>query len=444
MDAALEAALHQASQQDALDAETCADTFTALRRACAHAAPAQLAAWEKKADVLNFLASFYEQKRLYHRQVMSLLEILLQQPDWAVAAEPLRPNWPEEMAKAAAAMAEAVQGAAESGAAEEPNTAQAAATQGGYQASEVPVAPQRSMADTLAMLDDALKKLADAKYSFSVLTGTGLEEDDLVKAFELFRRAVCRVTQDVRIETTILEEISPKESILQFLLEVMEQKPRQQKRIESLMLVLMKLDRWRRVAEEEPLRGATARFREPEKDEKQEEEESQLHEDSEGPNPEELLADAQRRGAFGVLLVRVLAAHNLINADWWSLSDPYTKVTVDGDTRVTAVVDDCLDPRWDEELWSFDVAAESSLVRLEVWDKDAMQDDPLGHVAIPVAMAPGEELKRLRFALDRVAHGELEVEMRFLRVETDDSADSLLQSGGASRKLPSPKAAKGA
>ena len=38
----------------------------------------------------------------------------------------------------------------------------------------------------------------------------------------------------------------------------------------------------------------------------------------------------------------------------------------------------------------------------------ACQDDPLGHVAIPVAMAPGEELKRLRFALDRVAHLGLE------------------------------------
>ena len=33
----------------------------------------------------------------------------------------------------------------------------------------------------------------------------------------------------------------------------------------------------------------------------------------------------KRRGAFGVLLIRVLAAHNLINADWFSLSDPYAK-----------------------------------------------------------------------------------------------------------------------
>ena len=33
----------------------------------------------------------------------------------------------------------------------------------------------------------------------------------------------------------------------------------------------------------------------------------------------------RRRGALGVLLVRVLAAHNLINADWFSLSDPYAK-----------------------------------------------------------------------------------------------------------------------
>lgn len=34
---------------------------------------------------------------------------------------------------------------------------------------------------------------------------------------------------------------------------------------------------------------------------------------------------SDRRGAFGVLLIRVLAAHNLVNADWFSLSDPYAK-----------------------------------------------------------------------------------------------------------------------
>lgn len=32
-----------------------------------------------------------------------------------------------------------------------------------------------------------------------------------------------------------------------------------------------------------------------------------------------------RRGAIGVLLVRVVAAYDLINADWFSLSDPYAK-----------------------------------------------------------------------------------------------------------------------
>ena len=54
------------------------------------------------------------------------------------------------------------------------------------------------------------------------------------------------------------------------------------------------------------------------------------------------MEDGERRGVFGLLLVRVLQAYDLVNADWWSLSDPYCKVTVGSVTRSTRVVDDCL------------------------------------------------------------------------------------------------------
>ncbi|CAL1157726.1 unnamed protein product [Cladocopium goreaui] len=427
----------------------------------------------------------------------------------------IRNDWPEEMAKVVPEGSETGTGTAVPAT----KVAQSATGSTGGYAAEAPVAPQRSMADTFAMLEDALKRLSDANYRLAVSTGSGLEEDDHLMAFELFRRAVCRVTQDHRIQKNVLDQISPKDGpaadgaallpklsperyqvdlILHFLLEVMDQKPRHKKRTEALLLLLMQLDSWRLVAEDEKLHAATALHfgcqpvtggrcraanvyrKRPEHfqgllelsarlshqvqeengtsdwvDEAEAEEVAVVETDE----LEELLADARRwvdihrlgdlrRGAFGVLLIRVLAAHNLVNADWFSLSDPYAKVilgdhrnihphevTVDKVSKTTPVVDDCLDPHWDEELWNFDVEAESSIVRLEVWDKDTVQDDSLGSISIPISMTPSE-MKRLRFHLDRVAHGELEVEMQFLRLETEDDLE-LIKSGG--RKLPGAK-----
>lgn len=426
MDEELDAALRQATSSK-VSGEQKAELFTALRRHGAKA-PQQLATWEAKAELLRFLAEFYEEKRLYHRQVVSFLELLFEvSPGWASAAQALRNDWPEEMAKV-------VPEGSETGtvtAVPATKVAQSATGSTGGYAAEAPVAPQRSMADTFAMLEDALKRLSDANYRLAV--STGLEEDDHLMAFELFRRAVCRVTQDHRIQKNVLDQISPKDLILHFLLEVMDQKPRHKKRIEALLLLLMQLDSWRPVAEDEKLHAATALYRKSmEPVNEAEAEEVAVVETDE---LEELLADARRRGAFGVLLIRVLAAHNLVNADWFSLSDPYAKVTVDKVSKTTPVVDDCLDPHWDEELWNFDVEAESSIVRLEVWDKDTVQDDSLGSISIPISMTPSE-MKRLRFHLDRVAHGELEVEMQFLRLETEDDLE-LIKSGG--RKLPGAK-----
>lgn len=433
MDEELDAALRQATESK-LSGEQKSELFTALRRHGTKA-PQQLATWEAKAELLRFLAEFYQEKRLYHRQVVSFLELLFEQPGWAAAAHALRNDWPEEMAKVIPEASETgtgtevpatVQGETATG------TTGSTGSTGGY-AVEAPVTPQRSMADTFAMLEDALKRLSDANYRLAVSTGSGLEEDDHLAAFEVFRRAVCRVTQDHRIQKNVLDQISPKDLILQFLLEVMDQKPRHKKRVEALLLLLMHLESWRSVAEAEKLHAATALYRKSMESVEEAEAEDVAVVETE---LEELLADARRRGAFGVLLIRVVAAHHLVNADWFSLSDPYAKVTVDKVSKTTPVVDDCLDPHWDEELWNFDVEAESSIVRLEVWDKDTVQDDSLGSISIPISMT-SSEMKRLRFHLDRVAHGELEVEMQFCRLQTEDDDLELIKSGG--RKLPGAK-----
>eukprot|EP00438_Fugacium_kawagutii_P030944 Skav233227 [mRNA] locus=scaffold1215:250961:256033:+ [translate_table: standard] len=95
--AALEDALRQASDPAlSLSGEQKAQLFTTLRRHAARAPKAQLGAWQAKAELLQFLAQFFKEKRFYHRQVISFLELLLEQPGWAAAAEPLRRAWRNE------------------------------------------------------------------------------------------------------------------------------------------------------------------------------------------------------------------------------------------------------------------------------------------------------------------------------------------------------------
>eukprot|EP00439_Symbiodinium_sp_Y106_P017241 s455_g2.t1 len=188
--------------------------------------------------------------------------------------------------------------------------------------------------------------------------------DDLFAAFETFRRAVCRITQDRRINKAALDKIEHKDgdSILKFLFDVHSRKKRHRKRTEALLSLLLELESWK-----EAFRGPQE---EPAEEAEEEEEEEEAEEDQRTlstlwrEDVDEKIDAAAARGAIGLLLVRVVAAHNLINADWFSLSDPYVKV----------------------------------------------KDDPLGHVSFPARLAPtapGQE--RLRFALDSVEHGELEV-----------------------------------
>ena len=74
------------------------------------------------------------------------------------------------------------------------------------------------------------------------------------------------------------------------------------------------------MAEGDGLLAATARFREP-----PEVEEAAEEAVCEEVDVSALIEDGERRGVSGLLLVRVVAAHDLVNADWWSLSDPYAK-----------------------------------------------------------------------------------------------------------------------
>lgn len=88
------------------------------------------------------------------------------------------------------------------------------------------------------------------------------------------------------------------------------------------------------------------------------------------------------------LLVKLVRAHNLRNADWMGESDPYVKVTLGKEKKESKVIYNCLNPVWNEELMLPFRAPQDfdQRVRIDVidWDPPPKYHDPLGHLDIPL------------------------------------------------------------
>lgn len=109
-------------------------------------------------------------------------------------------------------------------------------------------------------------------------------------------------------------------------------------------------------------------------------------------------------GAGDILTVSVLRAAGLRNTDRGlfrrsgDCSDPYAVVSVGGRKLRTKTIDNCLDPVWNSEEYSFALAAAESSLQIQVFDADLLtSDELLGEASVDVkALAAGEwiELKR--------------------------------------------------
>jgi Ca2+-dependent lipid-binding protein len=77
--------------------------------------------------------------------------------------------------------------------------------------------------------------------------------------------------------------------------------------------------------------------------------------------------------------VTFVKANALKASDLLSKSDPYIKATLLGQTYQTAVVNNTLDPEWNEK-WSVPNVPAGSKLEFDIFDKDVMKtDDFLGH-----------------------------------------------------------------
>ncbi|CDY40545.1 BnaC02g33470D [Brassica napus] len=105
---------------------------------------------------------------------------------------------------------------------------------------------------------------------------------------------------------------------------------------------------------------------------------------------------------LGQLQVTVIRGKKLAIRDFKS-SDPYVIVKLGNESAKTKVINNCLNPVWDEEL-SFTLKDPAAVLSLEVFDKDRFKaDDKMGHATL--SLQPLISVARLRHIV-HVSSGE--------------------------------------
>lgn len=81
---------------------------------------------------------------------------------------------------------------------------------------------------------------------------------------------------------------------------------------------------------------------------------------------------------MGRLDVRIISARGLPDTQLVSKPDPYAKVTLENKTFETPFIENDVNPKWDHTV-KFQVADEkSSVIKMELWNKNTVSDDFMG------------------------------------------------------------------
>lgn len=136
----------------------------------------------------------------------------------------------------------------------------------------------------------------------------------------------------------------------------------------------------------------------------------------------------------GMLMIHLKSAKNLVNADTFDLSDPYVTMELGRQKQKSKVVEDNINPVWNERL-SFSWSGNwKDMISISVWDKDAVgKDDFLGNVKINIvkevfkvsdssAYAAFQDLKSttepvaLDLPLQNIAHGSIQLSIEYIHL----------------------------
>mmetsp|Transcript_70953 Transcript_70953/g.164024 ORF Transcript_70953/g.164024 Transcript_70953/m.164024 type:complete len:885 (+) Transcript_70953:64-2718(+) len=124
-------------------------------------------------------------------------------------------------------------------------------------------------------------------------------------------------------------------------------------------------------------------------------------------------------GTMGMLTVHIIAARNLVAADWRGTSDPYLRVSLGLMSKQTHTVHRDCNPKWDCTLrLPVNVSHALYSVELAVWDEDTNRalrgsDDFLGKLVVPLADVLAGPRDLLNVDLAGVKRGQLSVYLSF-------------------------------
>mmetsp|Transcript_45808 Transcript_45808/g.83980 ORF Transcript_45808/g.83980 Transcript_45808/m.83980 type:complete len:626 (-) Transcript_45808:49-1926(-) len=126
----------------------------------------------------------------------------------------------------------------------------------------------------------------------------------------------------------------------------------------------------------------------------------------------------------GALTVRIISARKLKNTDTGVLgdvSDPYVRAMVGNEERKTKVIQDNLNPNWDETL-EFLLRGDDPTLKLEVFNKNKFfKDDSLGKCRVDLTTLVPDEARRFSEYLDGGEGAELIFELTFVGEQTSSS-----------------------
>jgi len=411
--------------------------FRKFARAVQHASSGRLAKpadlltqLDKKVEVITLLLALSTKRKILRAQVAATISLLLHVDSWREAIKKdtkLCSLLPAEIRQ------EFHLNPATTEETSSPSTATAGSVPAAPPASAIPWTPPQPGASP-AEVEASLKLLKASVAAIEQLNFNAADKsagDVAMVAFEQFRKAVTwTVHTRGNEDDLVLASLEPKDPIMEFLTDFYDISKKHRLRIASVFTILLAFPEWHAAAERNGLLHPVVRHllvKEETVDDKGAE---KLNQNTSKTTPD-LAAEASSamaHGAEGVLYIRAIAAHNLVNKDAGGkdLSDPFVRITVDGRSKRSQIVCDNVNPVWNSAPFMFSVPAGSVLVQIDVLDSDITSDDRLGSIQmcvddVPIRSDPsvlpqaeqGQLVQSSRHRLEGVPHGELELELLY-------------------------------
>lgn len=371
------------------------EAFDPFRRAVTQASrgrdapPSQLLGpVESKEMVLKFLVALHGCKKMYRRQVVAVMAVLMHEKLWLKSLLQIE-GFPEDLPEDLRLIVEEEQKRVE----DEPEEA------------ELPAETEEaSTARRSSRLDKSVQQLAAARFQLQQIGFCATDTDAAGEAFTVFNRAVLWIVQSPEQEDDeLLSKMEEKENVLEFLADFHDRRPKHRARITQLCVRLLEFETWREaLASSNPsvaatlhaLTGLSAPVRA-----------------STAVNLDTAAELAASRGCIGALYLRIVSAKALPK----DAPAPFVRASAFGAaaqrTETAAAVNAA--PRWDATPFVFEVPTPDASITIEVLSSDETGDDLLGSVSFKVLeKAPESKMPKL-MSLPLDAGGSLDLELLF-------------------------------